>query len=106
MVGQIDWDTLKLEGTQYIDDELKESEADLLFSVCFKNNKNFCYLYILFEHQTTPDKWIRFRIYKYKARIWDESLKNVKNKNSLNPILAMVVYIGNRFEAPCVVTVN
>jgi addiction module HigA family antidote len=95
LVEQIDWDTLKLEGTQYIDDELKESASDLLFSVCFKNNKDLCYLYILFEHQTTPDKWIRFRVYKYKARIWDESLKNEKNKECLNPILAMVVYIGN-----------
>ncbi|ETR64937.1 MAG: transposase, partial [Candidatus Magnetoglobus multicellularis str. Araruama] len=66
LVGQIDWDTLKLEGTQYIDDELKESASDLLFSVCFKKNKDLCYLYILFEHQTTPDKWIRFRVYKYK----------------------------------------
>jgi predicted transposase/invertase (TIGR01784 family) len=64
--------------------------------VCFKKNKDLCYLYILFEHQTTPDKWIRFRVYKYKGRIWDESLKNEKNKECLNPILAMVVYIGNR----------
>jgi len=24
LVGQFDWDTLKLEGTQYIDEELKE----------------------------------------------------------------------------------
>ncbi|KPA13724.1 transposase [Candidatus Magnetomorum sp. HK-1] len=54
LVEQIDWETLLLEGTNYIDEELIESESDLLFSVYFKNSNTLCYLYILFEHQSSP----------------------------------------------------
>ncbi|KPA13400.1 Transposase (putative), YhgA-like protein, partial [Candidatus Magnetomorum sp. HK-1] len=59
------------------------------------HSNTLCYLYILFEHQSSPDKWIRFRLYKYKGRIWDESLKQVENQEGLNPILPIVLYIGN-----------
>jgi len=94
LISQIDWDTLELEGSKFIDDEFKDSESDLLYSVYFENSNDKCFLYLLFEHQSTPDKWLRFRIIKYKTRIWDESFK-YKKQEMLIPILSMVFYIGS-----------
>jgi Uncharacterized conserved protein len=94
LVDKIDWDTLELEGSKYVDEELKESESDLLYSVNFKGSSDKCFLYLLFEHQSKPDKWLRFRIMKYKTRIWDESFKKYKDQEVLIPILSMVFYIG------------
>jgi predicted transposase YdaD len=94
MIDLIDWDTLRLEGSQFIDDTFQSSESDLLYSVCFKDGETECFLYVLFEHQTKPDKWIRFRILKYKTRIWDEYLKISEKPDKLPPILPMVFYIG------------
>jgi len=51
-------------------------------------------IYILFEHQTEADKWIRFRLCKYIVRIWDESFKKSPDQEALNPILSIVFYIG------------
>ena len=94
LINLIDWDTLRLEGSQYIDEKFQSSESDLLYSVCFKEGDTECFLYVLFEHQTQSDKWIRFRILKYKTRIWDEYLNNSKKPDRLPPILPMVFYIG------------
>ena len=50
IVKNIDWDTLELEGSNYIDEEMQESESDLVYSVDFKNGRGKCFLYLLFEH--------------------------------------------------------
>ena len=94
IVDIIDWDTLELEGSNYIDEEMQESESDLVYSVDLKNGRGKCFLYFLFEHQSKPDKWMRYRIIKYKTRIWDESFQKYKNQDQLIPILPMVFYIG------------
>ena len=51
-------------------------------------------MYLLFEHQSTPDKWVRYRIIKYKTRIWDKSFQKNENQDQLIPILSMVFYMG------------
>jgi addiction module HigA family antidote len=94
IVKNIDWDTLELEGSNYIDEEMQGSESDLVYSVDFKNGRDKCFLYLLFEHQSTPDKWVRYRIVKYKTRIWDQSFQKNKDQDQLIPILSMVFYMG------------
>jgi len=95
IANKIQWDTLELEGTKYIDDEMQGSESDILFSANFKDSDEKCFLYFLFEHQSKPEKWMRFRLYKYKGRIWDDLFNDSEKKpESLPPILSMVFYIG------------
>ncbi len=94
LISMFDWETLVLESSGFIDDELKDSESDLLFRVNYRNSEKTGYLHILFEHQSTPEKWIRLRIYKYKGRIWDESFKKYPEQEKLIPILPVVFYQG------------
>ena len=63
-----------LEGT-FLDDTLCESESDLLYEVEYIGTQETVWLYLLFEHQSSPDAWMRFRLLKYCCRIWDASIR-------------------------------
>ena len=69
------WDTLTLVETSFVDEAMVESESDLLYTVQVRETEQPVHLYILFEHQSSPDRWMRFRLLKYMCRIWDESFK-------------------------------
>jgi predicted transposase/invertase (TIGR01784 family) len=94
LAALIDWSTLILMPAHFIDESMKKSESDLLFHVTMKERKGSLFLYILFEHQSTPDKWMKFRLLKYMCRIWDESFKDNPKQECLIPVLPVVFYQG------------
>ncbi len=64
---------------------MAESESDLLFTVQVRETEQPVHLYILFEHQSSPDRWMRFRLLKYMCRIWDESFKAESDQQGVDP---------------------
>ncbi len=88
------WKTLALVETSFVDEAMAESESDLLYTVQVKESGQPVNLYVLFEHQSKPDKWMRFRLLKYMCRIWDESFKAEPDQQELIPILPVVFYQG------------
>ena len=52
--------TLKLESSSFIDDDLRESYSDVLWSV--KTEQGPGYIYCLIEHQSPSNKLIAFRM--------------------------------------------
>ena len=93
---QLDWPTLTLlEGT-FLDDDLRESESDLLYQIAHTGTQERVWLYALFEHQSSPDKWMRFRLLKYCCRIWDASFREAPAQSQLPPVLPVVFYQGFR----------
>jgi predicted transposase/invertase (TIGR01784 family) len=92
--SQLNWQTLTLVETSFVDEALQESESDLLYRVLHRASKTPIVLYLLFEHQSVPDKWMRFRLFKYKGRIWDESFKWHPKQEWLPPILPLTFYQG------------
>jgi predicted transposase/invertase (TIGR01784 family) len=91
---RLDWSTLMLVETSFVDDALRDSESDLLYTVGRQGTDEPHYLYLLFEHQSTPDRWMRFRLLKYMCRIWDESFKGQPEQEDLRPIVPLVFYQG------------
>ena len=49
---------------------------------------------MLVEHQSRPDRWIRFRLLKYCCRIWDRSRRQFPRERRLRPIVPLVFYQG------------
>ena len=94
--AQLDWSTLQLEEGSYVDEALRHSESDLLFSITHMGLQENISLYLLFDHQSSPDKWMAFRLLKYRCRIWDESFKTEHKPQTLKPILPVVFYQGER----------
>jgi len=94
LTQKIDWGTLtQVKGT-FIDEEYQDSASDLLYLVQELESEDPLFLYVLLEHQSKADKWMRFRFLKYMCRIWDESFKTFPKQQELVPIIPLVFYQG------------
>jgi predicted transposase/invertase (TIGR01784 family) len=92
----LDWSTLRLLEGSFVDEELRRSETDFLYEVERVENDASLWLYILLEHQSNPDRWMRFRLLKYCCRIWDVNLQERPAPRELRPIVPLVFYQGER----------
>ena len=85
----IDWRTLRLENSHFVDSNLKDFESDLLFTAKLKELD--VVLYVLFEHQSTNDGLMAYRVLCYMVKIWDWWLKNNNGAEKLPPIVPVVM---------------
>jgi predicted transposase/invertase (TIGR01784 family) len=92
----LSWSTLKLREGSFVDEHLRESEADVLYEVQHVSGEASVWVYILLEHQSTPDRWMRFRLLKYCCRIWDLSFREYPDQRELPAIVPLVFYQGER----------
>ncbi len=69
----IDFNHLVLQPRSYIDDVRKESTVDILYQTMIAGQE--AYLYLIVEHQSSPDELMPFRILKYVCNIMDHHLK-------------------------------
>lgn len=99
----VDWNSLRLVKGTFVDDALRQSESDLLFEAGYGKEterygtgKDRLRLYVLFEHQSTPDVWMRYRLLKYCCRIWDADLRDDPRRTDLRPVVPLVFYQGAR----------
>ncbi len=74
LVAAIDWSTLTLEPGSFVDPELSHHHTDLLFSARASGERVLVYL--LFEHQSTPDVHMPLRLLDYMVQIWSLHAKN------------------------------
>ena len=90
------WSSLKLQSVSFVDDRLRDSESDLLFAARRKAGGVPAWLYVLLEHQSTPDAWLRLRLLKYSVRIWERDRRRHPGEEQLRPIVPLVLYQGRR----------
>jgi len=64
----LNWSTLRLLEGSFVDEDLRGSEADLLYEVEHVSGGGSLWVYLLLEHQSTPDRWMRFRL--LSAPLW------------------------------------
>ena len=89
---KVHWNSLKLLDGTFLDEALRESESDLLFEAEYGDEEDQLRLYLLFEHQSTPDPWMRFRLLKYCCRIWEAERRDEPGRTELRPIVPLVFY--------------
>ena len=53
-------------------------------------------MYVLLEHQSSPDRWIRLRLLRYLCRIWEAELRDDPERRQLRPVVPVVFYQGER----------
>jgi len=92
----LSWSTLRLLDASFVDEDLRGSEADLLYEVEHLSGGTSVWVYVLLEHQSRPDRWMRFRLLKYCCRIWETQLKATPSAYELRPIVPLVFYQGDR----------
>jgi predicted transposase/invertase (TIGR01784 family) len=90
------WSTLTLLEGSFVDEDLRASEADFLYEIERLSGEESIWIYVLLEHQSTPDRWMRFRLLKYCCRIWDMSFRVYPDQRELRAIVPLVFYQGER----------
>ena len=91
------WSSLKRHPASYVTPDLHGAASDLLFEIAHAApgaDHAPIWLYLLFEHQSTPDRWMRLRLLDYCCRIWERDRRDHKNARYLRPILPLVFYQG------------
>ncbi|MCC8406638.1 MAG: Rpn family recombination-promoting nuclease/putative transposase [Rickettsia endosymbiont of Sceptobius lativentris] len=92
------FETLKMEKDSFIEPSLKESILDILFSAKFDGEDG--YLFLLLEHQSKPDYYMAFRLFRYMLNIAEHHRKVLKNKK-FPFIYPLVFYNGTqKYNAP------
>lgn len=85
----IDMNTLEAQKESFLDEELKERFADLLFMVNINDQDG--YIYMLFEHKSYKDRKVIFQVMRYMIDIWESKIGNSLDEE-LPIILPLVVY--------------
>ncbi len=105
VTGRLDLGELRLEPGSFVDEDMRERHTDLLFST--RLNGNLALVYVLVEHQSSPDQWMAFRMLDYVTRIWTRHLDQRSNSGRgrspamLPPVVPVVIYQGTRrWNAP------
>lgn len=89
----VDFNHLVLQPRSYIDDVRKESTVDMLYKTIIAGQE--AYLYLIVEHQSSPDELMPFRMLKYTCNVMDQHLKITQQKK-LPLVYPMVIYHAER----------
>ena len=92
IVNSLDLTSLEVQKESFLDEELEESFADLIYRVRLQNSQETAFVCLLFEHKSSPDKWVALQILTYLVKFW-ERLKTQKAK-SLPLIFPVLFYHG------------
>jgi hypothetical protein len=96
LVAAARWHTMQLQPGSFVDQDLKQVHSDVLYRVELADGPSL-WLYVLFEHQSTVDPMMAWRVLRYMVRIWDRVLdERAGTARGLPFVLPMVLYNGER----------
>jgi predicted transposase/invertase (TIGR01784 family) len=99
MVAHLDLESLEVLQASFIDAQYVQSEADLLISVPVAGTPGFVYL--LLEHQSSPDPLMLLRLLSYMVRVWRRYARENLEAGRLPVIVPLVLFHGPRgWEGP------
>ena len=94
LVDAIDWQALEHVPASFVDGELRDHHADLLFRTVADGRRVLVYL--LLEHKSADDRWTALQLLRYVVRIWERCRREVPGEGLR---LALRTQIEVRFGA-------
>lgn len=91
---RLDWPTLALHPGSFVDPALTYRHTDLLFTVRSSASADVL-VYLLFEHQSSSDPMMAFRLLCYLVRIWERWCAEHPDARSLPAIIPLVLHHGD-----------
>ncbi len=95
VVAQVDWASLRQEPGSVVDEELRETESDLLFSARLVSGRPVLF-YVLLEHQSSVDRWMALRMLRYVVRQLERWRQDHPGSALLPVIIPLVLYHGQK----------
>jgi len=93
LLAELKLETLAAVEGSFIDEGLRESSADLLFTVSLRGGGSG-FVYVLFEHQSTPDERMPLRLLRYQTRIWERHAAEHPEVPKIPPIVPLPLHHG------------
>ena len=93
LTERLEMDRLTPVPGSFVDEELRWRHCDLLFSTTTSGGHD-ALVYLLMEHQSTPDPWMAWRMMRYVMRIWDRYRTEHPTRATLPLVVPVVVYHG------------
>ena len=90
LADTLKWSTLSLLRGRFVDDDWRRNETDMLYSVERKGTETPVLVYVLLEHQSTPDPWLRLRLLGYFVQVWQQWRRQHESEERL-PLLVPLV---------------
>ena len=94
VVDLLQWASLTHLPGRFVSDDWHGREADLLFSVELQDSGTPVLVYVLLEHQSTPDKWMPLRVLNYCLQVWLKWQRDNERAKKLPMIVPVVFYQG------------
>ncbi|MDT0202713.1 Rpn family recombination-promoting nuclease/putative transposase [Nocardioides sp. AE5] len=94
VLERLDLDGLEVVPGSFVSEALRQQHTDALFATRWAGRD--AYLFVLLEHQSTPDPWMAWRMLGYQVRIWERHLKENPEASRLPVIVPVVIYQGER----------
>jgi predicted transposase/invertase (TIGR01784 family) len=92
LAAAIDWPSLRRVDATFVDEELREQQADLLFAATIGGRHALVYL--LLEHKSSDVHFTAFQLLGYIVRIWEQFRRDLPEARHLPPILPYVLHHG------------
>ncbi len=100
----VGWEKLATQPGSFVDSRFARSHTDILFSAPLAGTEGF--VYVLFEHQSTPDPLLPLRLLRYMTRIWERCATDLPGGAKLPVILPVVLsqnaevwHVADRLES-------
>lgn len=104
VAASIDFASLQLEPGSFVDEDLRATHSDLVFSARILGPHGAVRdgrVFVLLEHQSSPDGLMAFRMLKYAVRVWDHFRVAHPGATKLPLIIPVVLHQGpGRWPAP------
>ena len=71
ITAHLDFSSADRINRSFVADDLHKLEADLLYKMPFRDEQRDVFVYLLLEHQSTPDRFIVKRFNSYMNRVWE-----------------------------------
>lgn len=100
-VEHLDFDSLEKVSGTYVADDLREREDDVIWRVRW--GKDWLYVYLLIEFQSTVDRYMAVRVLVYLGLLYQDLIRTgqLAVEGRLPPVMPIVLYNGNkRWDAP------
>ena len=91
----LDLATLQASSETAVSDKWKKYHNDIVFHCKTKSNEE-AYIYLLVEHQSTPDPFMPVRILRYKLNVLAKYLDAKKQPKKLPNVVSLVIYHGEK----------
>lgn len=101
LVANIDWGSLTVENTTFIDPNLAEHRSDLVCRARFVDGGE-AVLYVLVEHQSSVDPDMPLRVLGYELRIWEQFRAEVRGGPRPAIIPVVIAHVPGGWTEPTV----